>query len=360
MLTPDQAVSDFALPALDARALVRRARLPVLLAAAAVAVALLAGGPIRAFAAALHRVLELSPGWVALGVVFECVSVAGYVGLLSLVAGRATRRIGIRESAQITLTGAAATRLLPTAGAGGAAVTLWALRRAGLTARASARTLLAFLVVLYSVFLVSIVLSGSALTIGVVDSRAPIALSAVPSVAAVLGIALCIALSYRRRGEVEKDPYAGAGSRKRVARLRDAAELIGHAVRDALGLVRSRESRLAGAVAYWVFDAAVLWAMLHAFGSRPSVPVVALAYLIGQVANTLPLPGTVSGGMAGMLIAFGGPAEVALPSVLAYRTVAVWLPSTLATAAIPGLRNTIGRWTTEDGTAPVTASGASD
>ena len=55
-------------------------------------------------------------------------------------------------------------------------------------------------------------------------------------------------------------------------------------------LVRSADRRLLGAVAYWVFDAAVLWAMLHAFGSPPSLPVVALAYFVGQIANTLPLP----------------------------------------------------------------------
>ena len=64
--------------------------------------------------------------------------------------------LGLRESTQITLGGAAATRLLPTAGVGGAAVTLWSLRRAGLGGRGAARTLLTFLVLLYSVFLGSI------------------------------------------------------------------------------------------------------------------------------------------------------------------------------------------------------------
>jgi hypothetical protein len=76
--------------------------------------------------------------------------------------------------------------------------------------------------------------------------------------------------------------------------------------------------------------------------------VLALAYLVGQVANTLPIPGSVSGGIAGVLIAFGVPAELALPSVLAYRTVAVWLPTPVAIAAIPGLRATIARWERED------------
>src|SRR5438105_14798162 len=96
------------------------------------------------------------------------------------------------------------------------------------------------------------------------------------------------------------------------------------AARDASRLARGGDPRLAGAIAYWAFDAAVLWAMLHAFGSSPVLPAVVLAYFVGQVANTLPIPGSVSGGMTGVLIAFGVPAELALPSVLAYRAVAIW------------------------------------
>jgi hypothetical protein len=77
----------------------------------------------------LHRWFDLQPGCVAGSVVLESASLTAYVWLLSLVAGRATR-IGPRESAQITPAGAAATRLLPTAGAGGAALTVLTLRAA--------------------------------------------------------------------------------------------------------------------------------------------------------------------------------------------------------------------------------------
>jgi putative heme transporter len=101
-------------------------------------------------------------------------------------------------------------------------------------------------------------------------------------------------------------------------------------------------------MAYWMFDAAVLWAMLSAFGSPPSLPVLGLAYLLGQVANTLPIPGSVSGGMTGVLIAWGVPVGLALPAVLAYRTIAVWLPAPAAISAIPGLRATLARWAHED------------
>jgi len=81
-----------------------------------------------------------------------------------------------------------------------------------------------------------------------------------------------------------------------------------------------------------------------------------LAYFVGQVANTLPIPGSVSGGIAGVLIAFGVAPELALPAVLAYRTVAVWLPTPFAVAAVPALRGTIARWRGEAG--PLQASSA--
>ncbi|HWX97475.1 MAG TPA: lysylphosphatidylglycerol synthase transmembrane domain-containing protein [Solirubrobacteraceae bacterium] len=350
MLAPDSTISEFTLPAVDLRALPRRLVLPALLAGATVAVVLLAGGRVSALADGLRRGLGVSPGWAAAGGAFEFISLAGYMGLLSLVAGRATPRVGARESAQITLAGAAATRLLPTAGAGGLAVTLWALRRAGLEPRKAARTLLVFLVALYSVFLLSIVLAGTVLALGIVGSSGPVALSAFPALGATLGVALCLLLASTRGGEPEIDDGLDGSPGDRRSRLAAATRLIGDAVRDACRLLRCGDPRLAGAIAYWVFDAAVVWAMLHAFGSAPVVPVVALAYFVGQVANTLPIPGSVSAGMTGVLIAFGVPAEQAIPSVLAYRAVAVWLPSPVAIAAVPALRATVARWGREDET----------
>jgi uncharacterized membrane protein YbhN (UPF0104 family) len=168
-------------------------------------------------------------------------------------------------------------------------------------------------------------------------------------VAAAVLIALALGLAGRGAG-------ASISEDGRVGRVRRAADLVAGAVRDALGLVRSADVRLAGAVAYWCLDAAVLWTMLHAFGAPPSLAVVGLAYFLGQVANTLPLPGSVSGGMAGVLIAFHVPAGLALSAVLAYRTIAVWLPTPAAVAALPRLRSTVARWAAER--APAVASPA--
>jgi uncharacterized membrane protein YbhN (UPF0104 family) len=362
------AVTELALPALDIRALARRAAIPALLAVAAVAALLLAQSRVHALADGVRRVFDVNPGWAVVALVLECVSLAGYVGLLSLVAGRAAPRVGMRESAQITFAGAAATRLLPTAGAGGLALALWALRQAGLRSRAATRTLLVFLVLLYSVFLAAIVLSGAALALGLVRAHGPLELAAIAAVAAGLGIGACLSLAVRRGaqpdvaepGDVdgrERAPHIAASARLAASGpLAASARLMGDAVCDALRLIRTGDPRLGGAVAYWAFDAAVLWAMLHAFGAPPVLPVIVLAYFVGQVANTLPIPGSVSGGIAGVLIAFGVAPELALPAVLAYRTVAVWLPTPFAVAAVPALRGTIARWRGEAG--PLQASSA--
>lgn len=358
MLAPDPTISDFTLPTLELRSVARRVALPAAVAAVGVAGVVLLGGQIHTIADALRRIVGLNAGWAAAGIAFECLSLAGYVLLLSLVAGGATSRVNARVSAQITFAGAAATRLLPTAGVGGAALALWTLRRAGLRSSAAARTLLAFMVLLYAVFLLAIVAAGAAVTFGLVTVRGPAALSAIPAAAAVVLIATTLVLASRRPAAPSADSgdtgdsgdpgdSASAGPSLR-ARLSTTAQTIGGAVRDAIRMIRSGDVRLGGAVAYWLFDAAVLWAMLHAFGAGPAVPVVVLAYFVGQAANTLPIPGSVSGGIAAVLIAFGLPAGLALAAVLAYRTVSVWLPTPFAVAALPGLRSTIARWGRED------------
>jgi uncharacterized membrane protein YbhN (UPF0104 family) len=249
-------------------------------------------------------------------------------------------RLGLRESTQITLGGAAATRLLPTAGAGGAALTLWALRRSGLPTGRATRTLLTFLVLLYSVFLGSIVVTGTLLAV----RGESLALTALPAGLAAVGILLPLTAAWLRP--------SGDG------RLRAAAGVMGDAVREAIALVRSSDARLLGAFAWWGFDMFVLWAMLHAFGAPPAVEVVVLAYFLGQVGNTLPIPGAVSGGIVGALIAFGVQADLAIVSVLAYRAIAIWIPAPVGLVALGALRKTLAAWGRENEALGADASAA--
>jgi uncharacterized membrane protein YbhN (UPF0104 family) len=321
---------DLALGTPDLRALARRAALPAAAAAALVIAVVVLGGPLQAFADALKRALDADPRWVVAAAAFELLSFGGYVLLLWLVGHRMSARLGWRESTQITLGGAAATRLLPTAGAGGAALTLWALRRAGLGTRGATRTLLTFFVLMYSVFLASVAVTG---TIDAIEGQ-PLALTALPAGIAVLGMLLAVSSALVPAG--------------RGGRLLRAAGVFGEAMRHALGHVRSLDVRLLGAFAWWGFDMFVLWAMLHAFGSPPPLQLVVLAYFLGQVGNTIPIPGAVSGGLVGALLAFGVSPDLAIVSVLAYRAIAIWIPAPVGLVALSALRKTIAGWGRED------------
>jgi uncharacterized membrane protein YbhN (UPF0104 family) len=316
---------DLTLGTPDLRVLARRAALPAAAAAALVIAVVVLGGPLRAFADALHRAVDADPRWVVAAAAFELASFGGYIALLWLVGGRVSPRLGLRESTQITLGGAAATRLLPTAGAGGAALTLWALRRSGLGTRGATRTLLTFFVLMYSVFLASIAVTGTVMAL----EGEPLALTALPAGLATLGMVLALSsvLVHSRGGKLQR-----------------GAALFGEGMRAALGHVRHADTRLLGAFAWWGFDMAVLFAMLNAFGSPPAVEVVVLAYFLGQVGNTLPIPGAVSGGLVGSLLAFGVEADLAIVSVLAYRAIAIWIPAPVGLVALGALRKTIAAW----------------
>ena len=351
----DTPADDLALPTLDLRALARRAAVPAAVAIVAIVAIIAAGGPVREFAHAFGRALDADPRWVVAAAIFEILSFVGYVSLLWLVGSRASDRLDFRASTQITLGGAAATRLLPTGGVGGAALTIFSFRRAGLGTRGATRTLLSFLVLLYSVFLTSIALAGGAIALGLVDAHGPLALSAAPALGAALAIGGGLALAAFAR-PLGPDAPAGAASAatpaSRLAKVRSAAgdtpAALGTGVRDAFALLRSGDPRLLGALAWWGFDAAVLFAMLHALGTPPAFAVVVLGYFVGQVANTIPIPGAVSGGMVGVLLAFHVDPALAVAAVLAYRSVAIWLPAPIGLAALSGLRRTTSRWSTED------------
>ena len=77
------------------------------------------------------------------------------------------------------MAGLAATRLFAAAGAGGVALTAWALRRSGMERAIVARRMAAFLVLLYAVYMAALLIGGLGLYVGLFPGRA-VALTLVP------------------------------------------------------------------------------------------------------------------------------------------------------------------------------------
>jgi uncharacterized membrane protein YbhN (UPF0104 family) len=328
----------------------RRARLlPLAWLAAGALLALLLARNGGQFLHALDRALH--DGWklVVLGALLEAASIAGYIVLQHRVIGAADRRIRPKDSYDIALAGTAATRLLPTAGLGGAAVTAWVLRARGVRGGEIAERLLTFLLLIYAVYMAALLIFGAAVGFGLVHVAAGQALGAVAAGLALLISGAAVTLLAA--------PQLTAALLRRAAgtgRLAHHAERVVQelpALRCALRrvVVELRHPRPAhlGAIAWWGFDIGVLVAMLHAFGAPLPIPVVVLAYFLGTMFNLLPLPGSLSGGLAGTLVVFGAPAAPALAAVMAYRTIAVWLPAGSGVVSLLALRATVARWRTE-------------
>ena len=303
----------------------------------------------------VHRIERGDSWWIAVGVALELLSFAGYVILFRSVFVRGPSRIGWLESYQITMAGLAATRLFAAAGAGGVALTAWALRRSGMEPRLVACRMVAFMVLLYSIYMGSLLIDGIGLGSGLFPGGGSFAITAVPAIVAALLLAMAGAVAMLP-GDVERrlERWASGSGRLAhwVARGVTVPALAASGVRTAIDLIRSRNIGLLGAVAWWGFDICVLWAMFHAFGSAPPFTVIWMAYFVGMLGNLLPLPGGlggVEGGMIGAFAAFGVDFNLSVLAVLSYRAISFWLPTPLGGVAYLQLRRTVARWRDQQG-----------
>jgi uncharacterized protein (TIRG00374 family) len=302
---------------------------------------------------AVHHIEHGDKWWIAIGVLLELLSFGGYLVLFRAVLVRGRGPIGWRESYEITMAGLAATRLFATAGAGGVALTAWALRRSGMEPRLVACRMVAFMVLLYVIYAGSLLLDGIGLGTGLFPGGGSFAITIIPAIVAAVLFAIAGAVAMLP-GDVERrlERWASGSGRLAhwVARAVTVPALAASGVRTAIDLIRSRNVGLLGAVAWWGFDISVLWAMFHAFGSPPPFTVIWMAYFVGTLGNLLPLPGGlggVEGGMIGAFAAFGVDFNLAVLAVLSYRAISFWLPTPLGAVAYLQLRRTVARWRDE-------------
>src|SRR5205085_7946932 len=130
------------------------------------------------------------PLWLALGAALEVASVAGYVALFGTVFGRDMVRIDWRASIEIPLAGIAAIRLLAAAGAGGVALTVWALRNAGMSARTIACRMVANYAIQYGIYLGALVVCGFGLWAGAFAGGGSFAITVLPAIFSAAAVAL--------------------------------------------------------------------------------------------------------------------------------------------------------------------------
>ena len=268
-----------------------------------------------------HRVGHARWMWVALAGGLELASCLGYVLAFQAIFNDIPARFAALVAAAEQAFGA----VVPVGGAGGIAAGGWLLSRAGMPVRAVAERSAVLFLLTSATNVVALALAGAGLAIGLLSGPRDLALSALPAGVGVAVLALFLALALRTLGGTTD----GASLASRAVRA------ISGASATALRAIQRPGWRLAiGALAFLLCDIAVLWLAIHALGYDVPVAPLVLAYLIGYLANAIPIPGGVGvldGGLAAALLVYHVPAAAALGGVLLYHALALWIPALLGT-----------------------------
>jgi uncharacterized membrane protein YbhN (UPF0104 family) len=309
-----------------------RLRNGVLWAAALLLLLLAIGLAVPDLRDVLERVATGEPGWLALAVALEVASCLGYVAVVRLVLSKGPAR----EVRRLAWAEMAFGAVVPVGGAGGLAVGAWAMRAWGISwQRIANRSAVIFLLTSgLNVTVLAIAGFGVALGIGA-SSQAGIVYGLVP---AAVGVTVLAFFALLPRIAAKRTP---AGGRGRVARF---AARVAAWVGDTGAVALTPSWRLLGAVGYLLFDIAVLWACLRAFGSTPPLLALVLGYQIGYLANLIPIPGGVGvleGGLLGALLLYGLPAAPTAAAVIMYHAIALWIPTLGGTVGFARLRSAV-------------------
>lgn len=305
---------------------------------------------------AMSRLDDADPLWIGIAIGFNVVAYATYIALFKAVVGGDALRLTWLETYEINMAGVAATLLFSAGGAGGIALTYWALRKAGMRRRDVARRMVAFVTLHYAFYPLALILFGVLLRTGVLNGNASVELTIIP--AAVAGLLLIFGVLIALIPvDVERRLRPFAHGEKARAFLSTAAKVpvtLGEGFRFALGLF-AHPSRgglaVLGAAGFWAASIGVLWACFHAFGVHVPLAVVVQGFFLGMVANLFPLApagvGAVDAGMIGAFVLFGIPETTVFPAILIFRLVSFWMPIPPGVVAFFQLRTTVHRWETE-------------
>jgi uncharacterized protein (TIRG00374 family) len=282
-----------------------------------------------------ERITDANSLLIFVGIALEALSCAGYVILFELVFGKMPGHL----SSRLPLSELAVNSVVSASGLGGIALGAWVLRTKGLSIEKIARRSVSMFLLTSVVNVTAVAVIGIPMWLGLIEGKTDPLLTLLPAAIALATIAAVLAAAAWAR-RMSDDPSEKGGFRAALRALADGVE-------ESLQMLRAHDWRLLGALGYWLFDNLVLYIALLAYGKAPSFWVVAMAYLVGMMANSLPIPGgfvAIEGGLVGMLLLFGvHPAYDVIAAVVTYRAISLWFPSVVGTLAFWSMRREIGK-----------------
>ena len=171
----------------------------------------------------------------------------------------------------------------------------------------------------------ALVLFGLALASGIRPGERNLLLTLLPAAVAAIALAATVLVAHRAATRAQRKPIKHARIAAVITTLSEAVENT-----DRLLLHRRDYRAMLGALAYLGLDVLVLWVAFLAVHAHP-VPgfgVVVMAYIIGALGGSLPLPAGVGavGGIAGALILYGVGHEPAIAAALLYQAIGLLVP----------------------------------
>lgn len=291
---------------------------------------------------ALHRLSAVTPGFLALGLALELVSLTCYSALTRSVLSPSNRP-RLWTVLRIDLSALGLSHLLP---GGGATATALRYRLLTLAGMQPADVISAAAIEGAGTAVMLALVFGAGLILALPSAADDSYLLLVGAGAAVFlaSGSAAVFLLIRRPAQA-------------VSLVRAAAAIVPRANPDKAGRLvdnlASRLSALAGdsrllartcawAGANWIFDAASLWVFLRAFGPGEGLQWLLVGYGLAGLLALLPFTpgglGIVEGTLVSVLVGFGTPHAQAILGVITWRLAEFWMPIPLAALTYLSLR----------------------
>jgi uncharacterized membrane protein YbhN (UPF0104 family) len=230
--------------------------------------------------------------------------------------------------------------LVPGGTLGGMGVGGWILHRFGMPTKLIAERQFNLSFLNTGVSALALVVFGVGLATGVFAGEDRLVLTLLPAAIAAFGIAAGLFIAPRA------STYASRLQAKH-AKIARTISTLADAVNDTKGLFRRGGlMTVLGAVVYLGLEILILWLALRAVHAHPTpgFAVVAMAYVIGALGGSLPLPASVGtiGGIAGMLILYGVHHNPAVAAVLLHQAIGLLVPLAGGTIAYIIIRRELG------------------
>jgi uncharacterized protein (TIRG00374 family) len=272
-------------------------------------------------AAMVALAADADPGWLAIVVMAEILSMGAFARLQRRLLRTGGVRISLPRAFAVTYAGNALSTTLPAGPAISAVYSFRQFRRGGASAQVATAVILLGGIATSTAYTVVALLT----LLGEPESRLPAGVALLSAAAG--GVLLWWSAGFRRGLRGITGHVLGAALRhRRAARL-------ARSVQRAHGVMRFSRRDLGAVIAFavlnWTFEAVALIAATRALGISLAPHEVMLAYFAAQAAGSL-LPllpgglGAVEAGLVTTLVAFGASALPAGAAVAVYRLVSLW------------------------------------